>query len=144
MKETTSPKKAFGWAYTGLFLSQVSIELLDAAVETLSLSENPTFMDTYTDQGIGGLIGTVFTSQGAGVQGFGKLVETLIGLSTAAVLTTNIYSLGLSVQIISSKLLIIPHLIWSLIGSMIFLACAIAGHEYLEKVMEDFLLICTY
>lgn len=144
MKEKISAKKVFGWAYAGLFSSQVLLELLGAAIGTLSLSDDPIFVNAYADRGVGGLIGAVFQGRGAGVRGFGKFVETIISFSTAAVLTTNIYSLGLSVQMISTKLLVIPRLVWSLIGSVIFLACAIAGREYLEEVMEDFLLICAY
>lgn len=144
MKETVSPKKTFGWAYGGLVSSQVLLELLGAAIGTLSISNDPLFLDAYADRGIGGLIGTVFVGRGAAVRGFGKFVETLIGFSTAAVITTNIYSLGLSVQMISSKLIVVPRLVWSFIGSVIFLACAIAGREYLQEVLENFLLICAY
>ncbi|KAH8682585.1 purine-cytosine permease [Xylariales sp. PMI_506] len=144
MKDTISTKTTFGWAYAGLFSSQLLLELLGAAIGTLSISDNPIFVEAYADRGVGGLIGAVFEGRGAGVRGFGRFVEVLIGFSTAAVITTNIYSLGLSVQMISTKLLIIPRFVWSLLGSIVFLACAIAGREYLEEVMEDFLLICAY
>jgi purine-cytosine permease-like protein len=144
MRETTSTKATFNWMFAGLVLSQIFIELLGAAIGTLSLSSNPLFTDAYARAGIGGLIGSVFQGHGSGVHGFGKFIEALLGFSTVGVIITNIYSLGLSVQMVSNKLLIIPRLIWSLIGGVIFLVCSMAGREHLETVMENFLLICAY
>jgi len=144
MRETTKDRKSFWWAYGGFLTSQLFIELLGAAVGTLSLSTNTYFTDAYDARGIGGLIGASFGVYGKGARGFGKLIEVLLGLSCVAVITTNIYSLGLSVQMVSQKLLVVPRLVWSLIGSVIFLAAAMAGRDHLEEAMENFLLICAY
>ncbi|KAK6064468.1 NCS1 nucleoside transporter [Seiridium cupressi] len=144
MKENISGWTSFGWAYGGLVSSQVLMELLGAAIGTLSLSDDPLFTDAYESGGIGGLIGAVFKGMGSGVEGFGKFLEVLLALSTVAVIITNVYSVGLAVQMVSTKLLFMPRFAWSLLGSVVFLACAIAGREYLSEVMEDFLLVCAY
>ncbi|KAJ5114116.1 hypothetical protein N7456_002650 [Penicillium angulare] len=144
MKEETKPWKVFSWAYAGLLSSQILLELLGAAIGTLCFNANPRFQQAYDVHGLGGLIGSVYEGMGSGVRGFGYFIEVLIGLSTAAVITTNIYSLGLSAQMVSKSLIVVPRLIWSVIGSVAFLAIALAARDYLETVLEDFLLICAY
>lgn len=145
LKDTISSRTTGLWTLVGLFSSQVLIEWLGAAVGTLSQSSNPLFADAYNDGGVGGLIGTIFKSyHSTGLTGFGKLIEVLIAFSTSAVISTNIYSLGLSVQVISPKLLVVPRFVWSLIGGCILLACSIAGRDVLSDVMTNFLSICTY
>lgn len=141
MRETTKAVTSFSWAYLGLITSQLLMEWLGAAVATLGQSHAPMFQDA---SGIGGLVGAVFEGKGTGVRNFGKFIEVVISFSTAAVVTTNIYSLALSVQMMSTKLMVIPRIGWSLLGSAAFLACAIAGRDHLETVMEDFLLVCAY
>lgn len=144
MNENIKPRTIFSWAYGGLLSSQILLELLGAAIGLLCSNSNPRFQEAYDSGGLGGLIGSVYEGMNPGVRGFGYFIEVLIGLSTAAVITTNIYSLGLSAQMISSKLLVVPRLIWSMIGSVAFLAIALGAREYLEEVLEDFLLICAY
>ncbi|KAI1616815.1 purine-cytosine permease [Exophiala viscosa] len=144
MRDTTPDRKSFGWAYAGFLTSQLFVEVLGAAIGTLYLSSDTYFTDAYDDRGIGGLIGACFGVYGSGARGFGKFIEVLIALSCVAVITTNIYSLGLSVQMVTRKLIIVPRFVWSLLGAVIFLAAAIAGRDHLEEAMSDFLLICAY
>uniref|UniRef100_A0A8H7MZJ4 Purine-cytosine permease n=1 Tax=Bionectria ochroleuca TaxID=29856 RepID=A0A8H7MZJ4_BIOOC len=42
------------------------------------------------------------------------------------------------------KALRVPRIIWSLLGGIIFLVCAIAGRDHLEAVMTNFLNMCAY
>jgi NCS1 nucleoside transporter family len=144
MRETTSGTVTFCWEYAGLMLSQCFIEMLGAAIGTLALSSDAHFPDAYAEAGIGGLIGAVFDGHGAGVRGFGKFVEVLLAFSCVAVIITNIYSIGLTVQMVSTKLLVVPRLIWSVVGGVVFLVCSIAGRNHLESVMENFLNMCAY
>jgi NCS1 nucleoside transporter family len=144
MREHTASWKVFAWSFGGLVLSQVLVEALGVAVATLISNPNPAFGAAYDSGGLGGLIGQVFEGHGTGVRNFGKFIEILLSFSTVAVIITNIYSLGLSIQMISTKLLVIPRLIWSLIGGIVFMVAAIAGREHLEVVLENFLNICAY
>ncbi|KAJ6038507.1 hypothetical protein N7499_004396 [Penicillium canescens] len=144
IRETISNNVMFLWTYAGLLTSQISIELLGAAIGSLCVSPDPRFKASYDSRGIGGLVGSVFEDIHPGVRGLGYLVEALLGLSAAAVITTNVYSLGLAMQMVSKRLLIVPRLVWSLIGSISYLAIAIAAREYLEAVLQNFLLICAY
>ncbi|KAJ5307014.1 hypothetical protein N7508_006029 [Penicillium antarcticum] len=144
MRETVSDNVTFSWTYAGLLTSQVSIELLGAAIGSLCVNPNPRFKSSYDTRGIGGLVGSVFEDIHPGVRGLGYLIEVLLGLSAAAVTTANVYSLGLAGQMVSKRLLVVPRLVWSLIGSISYLAIAIAARNYLEDVLKNFLLICAY
>ncbi|KAJ6084181.1 hypothetical protein N7486_010981 [Penicillium sp. IBT 16267x] len=144
MRSDTRPWKCFLYAFLGLFTSQFLIEALGAAIGTLVFSSNPVFTAAYNSGGLGGLIGQCFQGHGASVTGFGKFVQLILSFSTVAVIITNVYSLGLSIQMISKKLLVIPRVVWSLIGAVIFLVAAVGGRNDLEAVMSDFLNICAY
>lgn len=144
MREDISIWTTFGFTYGGLITSQLFIEFLGAAVGTLAYSTNTVFLNAYDQRGMGGMIGVLFDSYGTGARGFGKLVEALLSFSTCAVIGTGIYSMGLSVQMISKKWLVVPRLVWSAGGSIAFLVCAIVGRNDLETVMSNFLSICAY
>lgn len=144
MRETTSDWAVCGCAYAGLLSSQFLIELLGVAVGTLYLSPETRFPESYERSGLGGLIGEVFSNRGTAVRGLGKFVEAVLSFSTAAVIVCGIYSIGLSAQMISEKAVKVPRFVWSLIGSVIFLVCAVAGRDHLETVMSNFLNMCAY
>jgi purine-cytosine permease-like protein len=144
MRESTKPWKVFLWTYSGLFFGQFLIEILGAALMTTVSGSDPSFASAYDRAGVGGLTGQVFASHGPGVRGFGKFIQVTPSFSVVAVVITNIYSLGLNVQIISNSLMKIPRLIWSLIGGVIFLVAAVAGRDHLQQVMEDFLIVIAY
>ena len=142
MKEDMPPWKPVMWSYLGLAISQIFIELLGVALALTVV--DPAFANAYDIAGVGGLVGQCFEGYGTGARGFGKFIEVILSFSAVAVVITNIYSLGLSTQVVSSWALKVPRLMWSLIGAVIFLACAIAGRDHLSEVLENFLLILAY
>ena len=144
MRETTKPWQAFWYTYGGLTISMILVELLGVAVGTMTVSENPVIIAAYERAGIGGLIGAVFSNHNAGVRGFGKFIQVILSFSVCAVVIFNIYSLGLSAQMVTQKALKIPRLVWSGVGSCIMLVAAVAGRDNLTTVMENFLGMCAY
>lgn len=144
MRETTNDWAVFSSVYGGLLTSQVLIELLGAGVGTLYLSSDVRFQQAYDVSGMGGLIGEVFSNRGTAVRGLGKFVEAVLSFSTAAVIVCGIYSIGLSAQVVSKKAVRVPRVVWSLMGSVVFLVCAVAGRDHLEDVMTNFLNMCAY
>jgi len=143
MRETTKPWKVFIYTWSGLFLAQFLIELLGVALMT-TINGSDAFTAAYDARGVGGLTGQIFEGYGTGVRNFGKFIQTILSFSVVAVVITNVYSLGLNVQIISDYLMKVPRLIWSLIGGAGFLIAAIAGRNHLQEVMEDFLNVIAY
>lgn len=143
MRETTKPWKVFIWTFSGLFISQFLVELLGAALMT-TITGNQAFETAYTNYGVGGLVGQIFEGYGTGVRNFGKFIEAVLSFSVVATVITNIYSLGLNVQVISEWLMKVPRLIWSLLGGAGAIIAAIAGRNHLQEVMEDFLNVIAY
>ena len=86
-----------------------------------SINGSDAFTAAYNARGVGGLTGQIFEGYGTGVRNFGKFVEAILSFSVVAVVITNIYSLGLNLQIVSNYLLKVPRLIWSAIGGVAFL-----------------------
>ncbi|KAK4947726.1 hypothetical protein LTR66_014171, partial [Elasticomyces elasticus] len=68
----------------------------------------------------------------------------ILSFSVVAVVITNVYSLGLNVQMISDHLLKVPRLIWSLLGGGGAIIAAVAGRDHLQQVMADFLNVIAY
>ena len=120
MRETTKPWKVFVWTWSGLFFSQFLIEALGAALMT-SINGSDAFTAAYNARGVGGLTGQIFEGYGTGVRNFGKFIEAILSFSVVAVVITNLYSLGLNVQIVSNYLILVPRFIWSAIAGAAFL-----------------------
>jgi NCS1 nucleoside transporter family len=143
MREDVEPWKVFAWMYNGLFWSQFLVELLGIALMT-AVTGNQAFSDAYDAAGVGGMVGQVFVGYGTGVRNFGFFIEALLAFSVLGVVVTNLYSFSLNVQMISEKLMIVPRMVWSLVGGAICLAASVAGRNHLQSVMENFLNVIAY
>jgi NCS1 nucleoside transporter family len=143
MREDTKPWKVFLCTYGGLFCGGFFIEILGAALMT-TVSGSKAFSDAYDLAGVGGILGQIFQGYGSGVRNFGYFIETILSTSVIAVVVTNIYVLGLNIQMVDPSLVKIPRFIWSLVGGVIFLVAAIAGRNNLQAAMENFLNVIAY
>ena len=142
MKEDTPAWKPVSWAYLGYASSQILIEWLAAAL-ALTVAD-PAFQAAYDTASIGGLIAQVFQGYGTGVEGFGKFIVVVLSFSTVAAIVVNIYSLGLSAQVVSSWALKIPRFVWSIAGTIVFTVAAMVGRDHLVSIMNNFLLMLAY
>ncbi|KAF2095363.1 purine-cytosine permease [Rhizodiscina lignyota] len=143
MREDRKPWVIFLWTWNGLFWGGFLIECLGAALMT-SVSGSGAFQAAFDKAGVGGILGEIFVGYGTGVRNFGYFIETILSLSVIAVVTANIYSLGLNVQMLSESLIKVPRFFWSIIGGAIFLVAAIAGRNDLQEAMENFLNVIAY
>lgn len=109
-----------------------------------TITGSPAFQAAYDTAGVGGLTGQIFEGYGSGVRGFGKFIQVILSFSVVGVVVLNIYSTGLNVQIISTTLMKVPRLIWSVASGAVFLVAAVAGRNHLQEVMEDFLNVIAY
>ena len=142
MKEDVPAWKPVTWAYVGFATSQIFIEWLAAALALTVI--DPDFQAAYDTASIGGLIGQVFQGYGAGVAGFGKFIMVILAFSTIPPIVVNIYSLGLSAQVVSLWALKIPRLVWSILGTIVFTVAAMVGRDELLTIMNNFLLMLAY
>ncbi|KAJ7648851.1 permease for cytosine/purines, uracil, thiamine, allantoin-domain-containing protein [Mycena rosella] len=115
--------KTFAWTYTGLVIPLVLIEWLGAALMSR------------------GLLGAVLVPV---VGNFGKFCMVLLVLSVVANNIINVYSMGLSISVISVWLAKVPRLVWPVVITAIYIPIAIAGADSFATSLEDFMNILGY
>jgi NCS1 nucleoside transporter family len=136
----SSRVSVFMWTFGGLILPLLFTQMLGAAVTTASVN-NPDYLDAYNNQHIGGLLAAVIVPP---LGGFGKFCLVILALSIIANNCPNIYSVSLSLQLLSRYSTRIPRFIWTFIGTVVYVAIAIPGYDHFTSVLENFMLIIGY
>ena len=132
-----SRTKCFLWTFLGLIFPLTFVEMLGLAIATAYVEgdgANP-FTVGYDASGIGGILGAVLAPLG----GFGQFCLVVLALSIIANNCPNIYSMGLSLQVMSHYSQKIPRFIWTVFGTIVFIAIAIPGYDHFETYLEDFM-----
>ncbi|KAF0326569.1 purine-cytosine permease [Colletotrichum asianum] len=137
---STSRMRVFLVTFSGLFLTLCFTELLGAAVMTASVND-PTFSAAYADSGIGGLLAAVLVPK---LGGFGQFCLVILALSIIANNCPNIYSVSLSLQVLSRHTARVPRWIWVFAGTGVYIAISIPGYDRFEAWLENFMLIIAY
>ncbi|KAJ7207777.1 hypothetical protein B0H12DRAFT_1158715 [Mycena haematopus] len=89
---------------------------------------------------LGGLMGAVLHKVG----GFGKFCMVLLVLSVVANNIINVYSMGLSISVVSIHLAKVPRLLWPIVITAIYIPIAIAGAHSFSSSLEDFMNVLGY
>ncbi|TQN74221.1 Purine-cytosine permease fcyB [Colletotrichum shisoi] len=137
---STSRLKIFLVTFSGLFFTLCFTELLGAAVMTASVSD-PTYSTAYANSGIGGLLAAVLVTR---LGGFGQFCLVILALSIIANNCPNIYSVSLSLQVLSKQTERVPRFVWVFVGTGIYIAVSIPGYDRFEAWLENFMLIIAY
>ncbi|KAJ0165907.1 Purine-cytosine permease fcyB [Colletotrichum tanaceti] len=137
---STSRLKIFLVTFSGLFFTLCFTELLGAAVMTASVSD-PTYSAAYANSGIGGLLAAVLVTR---LGGFGQFCLIILALSIIANNCPNIYSVSLSLQVLSKQTERVPRFVWVFVGTGIYIAVSIPGYDRFEAWLENFMLIIAY
>ncbi|KAI9648696.1 Purine-cytosine permease fcy21 [Ciborinia camelliae] len=138
-----SRKSIFLWTFAGLMFPLLFTEMLGAAVATAMASNNGdnAFMANYTRSGIGGLLSSVLVPP---LGRFGQFCIVILALSIIANNCPNIYSVSLSLQVLSSATARVPRFVWTFVGTIIYCGIAIPGYGNFETVLENFMLLIAY
>ncbi|KAF5868539.1 putative purine-cytosine permease protein [Botrytis fragariae] len=138
-----SRQSIFLWTFAGLIFPLLFTEMLGAAVATAMAGNggNNVFMSNYTNSGIGGLLSSVLDPP---LGRFGQFCIIILALSIIANNCPNIYSVSLSLQVLSSATARVPRFVWTFIGTLIYCAIAIPGYGNFESVLENFMLVIAY
>lgn len=136
----TSRTKIFLWVFAGLMFPLCFTEMLGLAVATATVN-NPDYADAYTKDHVGGLLAQVLFPR---LHGFGRFCLVMLALSIIGNNCPNIYSLGFSLQVLSRYTQVVPRFLWTLFGSIVYVAIAIPGYSHFETVLENFMLIIGY
>ncbi|OJJ01265.1 hypothetical protein ASPVEDRAFT_82789 [Aspergillus versicolor CBS 583.65] len=137
-----SRKKIFFSAWLGLIVPLLFIEMLGVALmsaTTINGGDNK-YQAGYDASGNGGVIGAVLDPLG----GFGKFCLVILALSIVANNCPNIYSVGLTCQVLSRYAQRVPRFIWTFLGSCVSVAIAIPGYSEFETVLENFMNFIAY
>ena len=139
---TQSRRKVFFWTWIGLIIPLLFTQMLAVAVmsaTTINGGDNR-YQAGYDATGTGGLIGAVFVNLGT----FGKFCMVILALSIIANNAPNIYSVGLTAQVLARKTANIPRFIWTAVGTGIYIAVAIPGYSHFEQILHNFMNFIGY
>lgn len=134
---TTSRTSVFLWTFAGLAFPLLFTEMLGAAVITATLT-TPAYAASYKASGIGGLLAAVLLPP---LGRFGQFCLVVLALSIIANNCPNIYSVSLSLQVLGRWTQNIPRFVWTVVGTLVYVAIAIPGYAHFETVLENFMLL---
>ena len=135
-----SRTKIYLWVMAGLMFPLCFTEMLGLAIATATITD-PAYATAYQDNAVGGLLAAVlFPPLGT----FGKFCLVVLALSIVGNNCPNIYSLTFSLQILTHYAQKVPRFLWTLVGTIIYVAVAIPGYSHFESVLENFMLIIGY
>lgn len=155
MPQDTPKKKVFFYTYAGVVTPCILIMWLGSAVASAALSASdgngkilpnadPTlarWFNAYSEHELGGLLYEVLVGP---MKGGGKFFMVLLVLSVVANNIVNVYSMGLSVSVISHYLAAMPRLIWPCFVTAIYIPLAIVGYTHFAETLSDFMSILGY
>lgn len=130
----------FLWTCGGLLFPLIFTELLGAAIAT-GITMVPAYGDAYAESGVGGLLAQVLVPP---LGRFGEFCVVVLALSIIANNCPNIYSVSLSLQVLTYSTERIPRFVWTAVGTAVYIAIAIPGYEQFEIALENFLLLIGY
>ncbi|KAH8880087.1 purine-cytosine permease [Thozetella sp. PMI_491] len=136
----TPKRRIFLFTFLGLWFPLVFTELLGAAVMTATVA-NPDYLDAYFDSGIGGLLAAVLIPP---LGRFGEFCIVMLALSIIANNCPNIYSVSLTLQVLSTKTQAVPRFVWVFLGTGAYIAISIPGYDHFESWLENFMLVIGY
>ncbi|KAI4115787.1 MAG: hypothetical protein LQ345_003676 [Seirophora villosa] len=144
---TVSRVKTFFWTWIGLIFPLLFTEMLGLAVATAMTFDPETFEPSniysqrYEESHIGGLLAAVlFPPFGR----FGEFCLVVLALTVIANNCPNMYSVGLSLQVLGRWTQAVPRFLWTFIGTLVYCAIAIPGYSHFETVLENFMLVIAY
>lgn len=135
-----SRRSIFFWTFGGLFIALCFTELLGAAVAT-AMVYNEGYAEAYSNAHIGGLLAQVLVPR---LGRFGEFCVVILGLSIIGNNCPNLYSVSLTLQVLSEKTRRVPRFIWTLVSTAVYIAIAIPGYDHFESALESFMLVIGY
>lgn len=131
--------KVFFAVWIGLIVPLLFTEMLGIAIMTATTINDGKnrYADGYAASRTGGLLGAVLFEP---LGNFGKFCLIVLALSIIANNCPNIYSVGLTIQVLGGHLTQrVPRFVWTAVGTAIYIAIAIPGYSHFESVLENFM-----
>ncbi|KDR83261.1 hypothetical protein GALMADRAFT_89116 [Galerina marginata CBS 339.88] len=137
MPVTIPAKKIFLMTFVGLYLPICFVEILGAALASIS---DPAYVDALANGSTGGLVAQVLTPW----KGGGKFILLILALSVLTNNIVNTYSAGLSIQALGRPFAKVPRFFWTFIGFVVYTVAGVAGREHFSAILSNFLSILGY
>ncbi|PYH94594.1 purine-cytosine permease [Aspergillus ellipticus CBS 707.79] len=134
--------RTFFAAWGGLIPPLLFTQFLGIAVMTatsINGGDNK-YQIGYEQSGNGGLLGAVLDPLG----GFGKFCLVILSLSIIANNCPNIYSVSLTLQVLSRYSQRVPRFIWVFLASCVSVGVAVPGYSHFEAVLENLMDFIAY
>lgn len=137
-----SRRKVFFATWIGLIIPLLFTEMLGIAIYTATSinGQDNKYWAGWQASHTGGLLGAVLEPLG----GFGKFCLVVLALSIIANNCPNIYSVSLTLQVLSRYTQRVPRFIWTFLASCASLAIAIPGYSHFETVLVNFMDVIAY
>lgn len=104
------------------------------------IPSTPSYADAY-EISQGALIVTAFEDR---LGGFGRFLGVVIALGIVANAVFPTYVSGINFQILGRTAAKVPRFIWTTVGVIIYLVCALAGRNHLSEIFTNFLAVMGY
>lgn len=140
LKEDTPAKSVFLYTYAGLNIPMIGIEILGACAMA-TFTKKPEWGAAYENAGIGGLLAAPLIDR---MGGGGRFFMVILALSIIANNIPNVYSFGLTFQVLGPWAQKIPRPLLSLVCTGIYLALAIAGFSSFSHILDTLLILLAY
>lgn len=155
MPQNAPRKRIFLYTYVGITAPCILLMFLGAAMASGATSvtdargdiipgANPVLVhwyQGYQDHELGGLLRNVLVPP---MGGGGKFFMVILVLSVVSNNVVNVYSMGLSVSVISHYLAALPRLIWPIVVTAIYIPVGIVGFNSFATSLQDFMGILGY
>ncbi|KAK0908492.1 Purine-cytosine permease fcy21 [Friedmanniomyces endolithicus] len=140
---SASEVKVFGWTFLGLIFPLLLTQMLGVAVFSATAGNGGSnrYADGWASSGTGGILGAVLIYH---LGGFGKFCLVMLALSIIANNCPNIYSVGLTVQVLGRWIQYVPRFVWTTIATAAYIAIAIPGYTHFEAVLQNFMNFIGY
>lgn len=141
--------KVFMWTYIGVAVPCVLVMWLGAAIAAATAagefapigSALANWWSMYQQHEVGGMLHAVMVPP---MGGGGKFFMVLLVLSVVANNIVNVYSMGMSISVITHYLALIPRIVWPCVITAIYIPVAIVGADHFGETLHSFLSVLGY
>jgi purine-cytosine permease-like protein len=124
--------------FFGLGLSFTFVNLLGVGLAS-GISKDVNWRSAYSISS-----GALIVAGYDGLAGFGKLCGAIIALGVIANNIPGSYSAALGVQMLGRYPKVVPRWIWTCVIVIVYFVCAVAGHDHLFTIIQNFLALMGY
>lgn len=137
--EDTPSWQTFLVTFLGIAIPNLFVGVIGILLASVAVTYQP-WNDQYERHGMGGLLWAGFERW----NGFGKFCVVVLILSLISNNIISTYSAALCMQLSSGLSTKIPRWFWALVGTIIYLVCALVGRNHFSTILSNFLPMIGY